>query len=69
MSKALNGVRVLDLADRSAALAGRVLADLGAEVILVEPPSGNSIRHLAPFLDDEPGPEHSFAHQYLNANK
>ncbi len=69
MSDALRGVRVLDLADRSAALAGRILADLGAEVILVEPPSGNSIRHLAPFLDDAPGVERSFAHQYLNANK
>lgn len=69
MSNALRGIRVLDLADRSAALAGRILADLGAEVLLIEPPAGNSIRHLAPFLDDEPGLEHSFAHLYLNANK
>ncbi|MCP5032454.1 MAG: CoA transferase [Actinomycetia bacterium] len=69
MSQALGGVRVLDLGDRSAALGGRILADLGAEVIMVEPPDGNSIRHLAPFLDDEPGVEQSFAHQYLNANK
>lgn len=69
MSTALAGVRVLDLADRSAALAGRILADLGAEVILVEPPSGNPVRAMAPFLDDEPGPEQAFAHQYLNANK
>jgi len=69
MTTALEGVRVLDLADRSAALAGRVLADLGAEVILVEPPGGNPIRHRAPFLDDEPHPERSFAHLYLNANK
>ncbi len=69
MSAALAGVRVLDLADRSAALAGRILADLGAEVILVEPPTGNTIRHQAPFLDDESGPERSFAHLYLNANK
>lgn len=69
MSRALEGVRVLDLADRSAALCGRVLADLGAEVILVEPPSGNPIRALAPFLDDERGSERSFHHQYLSANK
>lgn len=65
----LAGVRVLDLADRPAALAGRLLADLGAEVILVEPPGGNPVRHLAPFADDLPGPERSFAHHYLNANK
>ncbi|MGI9597888.1 MAG: CoA transferase, partial [Acidimicrobiales bacterium] len=44
-------------------------ADLGAEVILVEPPSGNSIRSVAPFLDDRPGQERSFAHLYMNANK
>ncbi len=69
MSAALEGIRVLDLADRSGALAGRILADLGAEVIMVEPSGGNSIRRLAPFLDDEPGPERSFAHLYYNANK
>ncbi|MGF1597578.1 MAG: CoA transferase [Acidimicrobiales bacterium] len=69
MSTALAGVRVLDLADRSGALTGRILADLGAEVVLVEPPGGNPVRHLAPFLDDEPGPERSFAHLYLGANK
>jgi crotonobetainyl-CoA:carnitine CoA-transferase CaiB-like acyl-CoA transferase len=68
-NRSLEGVRVVDLADRSAALTGRLLADLGAEVILVEPPGGNPIRSLAPFLDDEAGPERSFAHQYLNANK
>ncbi len=69
MSRALDGVRVLDLADRSGALAGRILADLGAEVILVEPPAGNPIRRSSPFLDDQPGAERSLAHQYLNANK
>ncbi|MEM7273523.1 MAG: CoA transferase [Actinomycetota bacterium] len=69
MSTALTGVRVLDLADRSAALAGRVLADLGAEVILIEPPGGNPIRRLRPHLDGVPVPERSCAHQYLNASK
>ncbi|MCP3856559.1 MAG: CoA transferase [Actinomycetia bacterium] len=69
MSTALSGIRVLDLADRSAALAGRVLADLGAEVILVEPPGGNSMRHLAPFVGGKPDPELSCHHLYLNANK
>ncbi|MEM9176778.1 MAG: CoA transferase [Myxococcota bacterium] len=69
MSDALSGVRVIDLADRSAALAGRILADLGAEVILVEPPEGQPIRRLAPFLDDEAGPERGFQHLYFNASK
>ena len=74
MSTALQGIRVLDLADRSAALAGRILADLGAEVILVEPPEGNPLRRRRPFLDQaEPddglGLDRSFAHLYFNANK
>lgn len=69
MTGALSGVRVLDLADRSAALAGRVLADLGAEVTLVEPTGGNSIRHLQPAISGVDPPEASFAHQYFNANK
>jgi len=69
MSNALQGIRVLDLADRSGALAGRILADMGAEVILVEPPDGNSIRAQAPMLSDGPVAERSCAHQYLNANK
>jgi benzylsuccinate CoA-transferase BbsE subunit len=69
MSWALAGVRVLDLADRSGSLTGRILADLGAEVILVEPPTGNPTRGLAPFLDDQPGPDRSFAHLYYSANK
>ncbi len=69
MSRALHGVRVLELADRSASLAGRVLADLGAQVILVEPPGGESVRHEAPFLDDVKDVERGFAHLYLNTNK
>lgn len=69
MSHALAGVRVLELADRSAALGGRVLADLGAEVILVEPPSGTAVRHEGPFLGGEAGMERSFAHLYLNTSK
>jgi crotonobetainyl-CoA:carnitine CoA-transferase CaiB-like acyl-CoA transferase len=69
MTTALRGIRVLDLSDRSAALAGRVLADLGAEVIMVEPPGGNSIRHLAPRLEGVDPIEGSFAHQYFSANK
>lgn len=66
---ALAGVRVLDLADESAAFAGRILADLGADVIKLEPPGGGRTRQRAPFLDDQPGPERSFTHLYHDANK
>jgi len=40
----LHGVRVLDLADAGGAFAGRLLAALGADVVLVEPPGGGSAR-------------------------
>jgi crotonobetainyl-CoA:carnitine CoA-transferase CaiB-like acyl-CoA transferase len=47
---ALEGVRVLDVTEPFGALVGRFLGDLGADVIKVEPPEGNTGRHLAPFL-------------------
>lgn len=43
-NRPLNGYRILDLTDETGCLAGKVLADLGAEVILVEPPAGNPAR-------------------------
>lgn len=47
----LNGYRVLDLATLRGDLAGRILADLGAEVIKIEPPGGSDVRRLPPFDD------------------
>jgi len=68
----LDGIRVLDLGDESVRLATRILADLGADVILVEPPGGSRARGLAPRLDGL-SPEHaaeaSLVHQYGNAGK
>jgi crotonobetainyl-CoA:carnitine CoA-transferase CaiB-like acyl-CoA transferase len=55
----LHGLRVLDLADSFGALCGQILADLGADVILVEPPGGSTARARAPFWKDEPGVERS----------
>ncbi len=69
MKLPLHDVRVLDLADHRAALGSRMLADLGADVTMVEPPGGNSIRHQAPFVDDEPTPDGSYQHLYFNVNK
>jgi len=40
----LDGLRVVDLAGEPAAITGRVLADLGADVVLVEPPGGHPLR-------------------------
>src|ERR1700722_15273181 len=67
---ALEGLRVVELGDFiPAAYAGKVLADLGAEVIKVEPPSGDSARQHGPFPEGEPHPEKSGLFLYLNANK
>ncbi len=50
----LGGVRVLDLATARSEMAGRVLADMGAEVIKVEPPWGTPSRQLPPFSEQDP---------------
>ena len=50
----LQGVRVLDLAGLRGEMAGRVLADMGAEVIKIEPPGGVAARRLPPFSESEP---------------
>jgi crotonobetainyl-CoA:carnitine CoA-transferase CaiB-like acyl-CoA transferase len=47
----LEGVRVIDLTDGVAAVAGRLLADLGADVVLVEPPEGVASRRAHPRHD------------------
>jgi crotonobetainyl-CoA:carnitine CoA-transferase CaiB-like acyl-CoA transferase len=50
--KLLAGMRVVDMADGKGEFAGRALADLGAEVIRLEPPGGAASRSLPPFTDD-----------------
>jgi len=65
----LAGYRVLDLADERGAYCTRTLADLGADVVKVEPPGGCSSRHRPPFAHDEPSPETSLVHLYYNTGK
>jgi crotonobetainyl-CoA:carnitine CoA-transferase CaiB-like acyl-CoA transferase len=62
-------LRVLDLADESGSLCGRILADLGADVIKVEPPGGDPGRRVPPFADDRPEPDRSLAWLANNVNK
>jgi crotonobetainyl-CoA:carnitine CoA-transferase CaiB-like acyl-CoA transferase len=47
----LDGVRVIDFTDGAAGFAGRFLADLGADVVLVEPPEGAASRRAQPQYD------------------
>jgi crotonobetainyl-CoA:carnitine CoA-transferase CaiB-like acyl-CoA transferase len=65
----LTGLRVVELASEWTAYAGKLLADLGAETVLVEPPGGHHTRRFEPFLDDEPGPERSLWFWHYNTSK
>jgi len=55
----LGSYRVLDLTDHRGLLCGQMLADLGADVIQVEPPDGSAARRLGPFAGDVRHPERS----------
>lgn len=65
----LDGVRVLDLADPLGAYGGRLLADLGAEVIRVEPPRGPGSVDCAPFWLAEGSTPTSLFERFVNAGK
>ena len=65
----LSPYRVLDLTDERGLLCGKILADLGADVIQVEPPGGNSARRLGPFYGDEVHPDHSLFWWAYTTNK
>ncbi len=69
MERPLAPYRVLDLSDETGMLCGRILADLGADVILVEPPSGHPARNIGPFYGNKPHPEHSLHWFAFNAGK
>lgn len=69
MSGLLDGVRVIEITDLRGALAGRALADLGADVVKVEPPGGDPGRMTAPFVGDRAGADRSIPFLYRNANK
>src|SRR6185503_2690569 len=65
----LAGIRVIELADEQAEYCGLTLAGLGAEVIKIEPPGGNSTRRIGPFYEDQPGPERSLFFWQYNRGK
>jgi crotonobetainyl-CoA:carnitine CoA-transferase CaiB-like acyl-CoA transferase len=65
----LSPYRVLDLADEKGVLCGKLLGDLGADVIKIERPGGDATRRLGPFYHDSPHPEKSLFWFAYNANK
>ena len=60
---------VLDLTDHRGQMCGKILADLGADVIKVEPPGGDPARKIGPFIDDDPDPEKSIYWAAYNTSK
>ena len=65
----LTGLRILELADETGQFCGKLLGDLGADVVKIEPPGGERCRRLGPFLDDIPHPERSLSFWYYNTSK
>jgi crotonobetainyl-CoA:carnitine CoA-transferase CaiB-like acyl-CoA transferase len=61
--------RVLDLTDEKGLLCGKILGDLGAEVVKIEKPGGDPVRNMGPFYHDIPDPEKSLFWFAFNTNK
>jgi len=66
---ALSGLRVLDLSGLAGQYCGKQFADLGADVILIEPVMGSPVRRDGPFVDDRAHIEFSLPFAYFNAGK
>jgi len=68
-SGSLTGLRVLDVTGGMGGYCGLLLANLGAEVILIEPPAGNVTRRQGPFKNDSPYKERSLCFAAYHTNK
>src|ERR1700674_5151883 len=65
-----SAIKVVECGEGIAAAYGaKMLADVGAEVIKVEPPEGDLARRRGPFPGDQADPEKSGIFIYLNTNK
>lgn len=66
---ALSSYRVLDLTDDKGYYCSKILAELGADVIKIEPPGGDTSRNIGPFHKDTPDPERSLYWWAYNTSK
>ncbi len=65
----LEGYRALDLTDEKGFLCGKILAELGVDVIKVEKPGGDLSREIGPFWHDQEDPEKSLYWLAYNSSK
>ncbi len=66
---ALDGLQVIELCDELGVYTGKMLADMGAEVIKIETPEGDPTRRYPPFVDDVEDPERSLYFWHYNTSK
>jgi len=69
MAGPLEGLRVVEISHEVGAWAAKLLTDLGASTIVVEPPGGSEQRRYGPWLEDQPGSERSLWWWHYNAGK
>ncbi|MCX6021338.1 MAG: CoA transferase [Chloroflexi bacterium] len=65
----LTGLRVLELCDAKGHYVGKLLGDMGADVVKIEPPGGDGARRVGPFMDDRPGLNQSLYFWHYNTSK
>jgi len=66
----LHDLRIVDCSTGlAAAFAAKLFAQYGADVIKIEPPTGDPMRQAGPFIDDEPGPNRSLLFNWLHAGQ
>ncbi len=65
----LSPYRVLDLTDEKGAFCGKLMGDMGADVIKIERPGGDSSRNIGPYYHDEVDPQKSLYWFTLNTSK
>ena len=65
----LNEVRIVDLTDERGIFGGKLLADLGADVVRPEPPGGDPLRRRGPRLESAPEETDSLWHAFFASSR